>query len=155
MKHTLILDENVYIQSHTCRDIQDSQDNFSSLLLILRMLEECHKIGLTNELMVKYQEKAKLLEKKGRIYSNVIKIWHQFLYRNDKQRLCNNHLKDLPSNLQHDSHVIEPTVFLSGILVTTDNKLKRRLTEWVHKKGLKVDIKSPKEALTFIMERAG
>ena len=69
MKHTFILDENVYIQSHTGRNIHDSQDNFSSMLLIGWMLEKCHQIGLTNELKEKYLQKSKMLEKKGKSFS--------------------------------------------------------------------------------------
>lgn len=149
MKYTFILDENVYIQSHTCKNIKDSQDNFHSLRLILKILEECHKVGLTNELMIKYQEKSKIFKKKGKIYPNVPKIWNKILYRSDKYRLSDNHLKDLPTNLQHDRHVIEPTIFLQGILVTTDDKLRRRVTEWAKKKGISLNIKSPEEALTF------
>lgn len=152
MKYTFILDENVYIQSHTCKNIKDSQDNFYSLRLILKILEECHKVGLTNELITKYQEKSKMFKRKGKIYANVPRIWNKILYRRDKYRLSDNHLKDLPTNLQHDRHVIEPTVFLAGILVTTDAKLRRRLTEWTKKKGSSLNIKSPEEALTFAFQ---
>ena len=154
MKKTFILDENVYIQSHTCRNIQDSQDNYHSLHLITGILLECHKIGLTNELIEKYQEKSKMLKRKGKIQSNVTKIWTNFLIRTDKQMFCNNHLKDLPSNLQHDRHIIEPTIFLSGTLVTTDDKLKKRLTQWAEKKRLKLDVTSPEEAVAFVTELA-
>jgi hypothetical protein len=142
----------VYIQSFTCRNIRDSEDNFSSLHLIVRILEECHKIGLSGELKKKYQEKSKTLEKKRKIYSNVVRIWHHFLYRNDKHRLCGNQLEDLPSNLQHDKHVIEPALFLSGILVTTDGKLKRRLRDWTNEKQIKLKVASPEEAIQLLEE---
>ena len=150
MKHIFVLDENVFIQSFTCRNIQDSQDDFNSLNLILGILRNCHRVGLSSELTLKYREKSKTLEKKEKIYGNVIRIWNNLLYISNKHRLSNSHLENLPTNLLDDSHVIEPTVFLSGILVTTDDKLKRRLTEWAEKKRLKLTIKSPKEALGFI-----
>jgi hypothetical protein len=147
MKHTFILDENVYIQSHTCRNIHDSQDNFSSMLLIGWMLRKCHKIGLNNELKEKYQKKSKILEKKGKSFGNVAKIWNHFLYRTDKHRWCDNHLKDLPLNLLDDQHVIELAIFLNGVLVTTDEKLKDRLTKWAEKKGYSLTITSPADVL--------
>jgi len=150
MKHTFVLDENVYIQSYTCRNIKGSADNFHSLYLILGILEQCHKIGLTNELIEKYQEKSKTLEGSGKIYSNVIRIWKRLVQRNDKHRLSENHLKDLPSNIQHDRHVIEPALFLSGTLVTTDDKLKKRLTKWAEKKRYEINVVSPEEALTKV-----
>lgn len=150
MKHTFVLDENVYIQSYTCRNIKGSADNFHSLHLILRILKECHKIGLTGELIGKYQMKSKMLEKSGKIYGNVARIWRDLAQRNDKHRFNDSHLKDLPSNLRHDKHVIEPALFLSGTLVTTDDKLKRRLTDWAEKKRVRLNVTSPEEALSLI-----
>jgi len=140
----------VYIQSFTCRNIQGSEDNFSSLYLIVRILKECHKIGLAGELIGKYQKKSKALEKSGKIYGNVIRIWKKLVQRSDKHRFNESHLKDLPSNLQHDKHVIEPALFLSGILVTTDDKLKRRLIDWAGKKRIRLNVTSPEEALSLI-----
>jgi len=140
----------VYLQSYTCRNIRDSEDNFSSLCLIVRILEECHKIGLSDELKEKYQKKSKTLEKKRKIYSNVVRIWHHFLYRNDKHRLCGSQLEDLPQKLQHDKHVIEPALFLSGILVTTDDKLKRRLRNRANEKQIKLSVASPEDAIQLL-----
>jgi len=147
MKRIFILDENVYIQSYTCRNVQDSQDNFSSLQLILWILKKCHRIGLTNELKEKYQEKSKTLEKRKKIFGNVARIWNHFLYRVDKQTWCDNHLQKLPSNILHDRHVIEPTIFLKGVLVTTDEKLRDRVTKWAEKNRLNVTLASPADVL--------
>jgi len=150
MKRIFVLDENVYIQSHTCRNIRDSGYNFYSLHLIIRILDECHKIGLNDELIGKYQEKCKGLEKRGRIYSSAVRIWKHMVQRNDKHRLCGSQLGDLPSNLKHDKHVIEPALFLSGILVTTDGKLKRRLRDWANEKQIKLRVASPEEAIQLL-----
>jgi hypothetical protein len=111
------------------------------------MLEKCHKIGLTNELKEKYLQKSKMLEKKGKSFGNVARIWNHFLYRSDKRRWCDNHLKDLPLNLLHDRHVIEPAIFLKGVLVTTDEKLRDRLTKWAEKKGYSITVTSPADVL--------
>jgi len=150
MKHTFVLDENVYIQSYTCRNIQNSADDFCSLHLIVGILKKCHKIGLTGELIGKYLEKSKILEESGKIYSNTVRIWNHLVQTNDKHRFNESHLKDLPSNLQHDKHVIEPALFLSGTLVTTDDKLKKRLTKWAEKKKLEIRVASPEEALSLV-----
>lgn len=149
MKHTFILDENILIQSHTCKDISETADDYNSLGLIITILIECHKIGLTQELADKYWEKSKALESKGKI-TNAVRIWRDFLYRNDKQAQSSSHLEGLPTNLEHDRHVIEPTVFLSGILVTTDDKLKNRLEEWNKKKNFDINIMSPAEAIALL-----
>lgn len=149
MKQTFILDENVYIQSHTCKDIKERKDDFNSLRLIITILDECHKIGLTKELAEKYLEKSKTLENQGKM-TNAVRIWSRFLERNDKQMWCSNHIEDLPSNIEHDRHVAEPTLFLSGILVTTDDKLKKRLKEWGRKKKFDLSIMSPTDAIALL-----
>jgi len=148
MKHIFILDENVFIQSHTCKDIQGSTDDYNSLHLILKILRNCHKIGLTNELAERYRDKCKVLEKKKKINSASIRIWKYLLSTSGKHRFCDSQLKDLPSNLEHDRHVIEPTIFLSGILITTDEKLK--LTKWAEDRGFELSIMSPSEALVVL-----
>ena len=150
MKHIFVLDENVYIQSHTCKAIQDSQDDYDSFHLILHILEECHKIGLCPQLIGKYQEKSKILEEKRQIGSGSIRIWKHLLTRNDKQSHSTSSLNDLPSNLLHDRHIIEPTLFLSGILVTTDEKLKERLIAWAKGKKVELHVMSPKDAILHL-----
>lgn len=147
MKSIFILDENVFIQSHTCRNTENTQDDYNSFHLILHIREECHKIGLTNDLITKYYEKSKTLEKKKAIDGKSIKIWKELISRSDKQLWCSNTLKDLPTNLEHDRHVIEPTMFLRGVLVTTDKKLKSRLPKWAEKKGYSITVKSPADVL--------
>ena len=144
MKYVFILDENVFIQSHTCRNVQNTQDDYTSLRLILHILEECHKIGFTTELKERYWKIFKCLEKAGKIDSKTARIWRDLLSRSDKYRYCGSSLKKVPSNLEHDRHVIEPTVFLSGILVTMDEKLKQKLREWS-----KLETTSPTEALVL------
>lgn len=150
MKHTFILDENVYIQSHTCKDVQNSQDDYNSFHLVLHILEDCHRIGFSPELIGKYQEKSKILEEKRNINSGSIRIWKHLLARNDKQRYSTNSLNDLPSSILHDRHVIEPTFFLSGILVTTDERLKETLLLWAKSKKTEINIMSPKDALLYL-----
>ena len=153
MKQIFVLDENVFIQSHTCENISDSEDNFNSLNLIINILDKCHRIGLSSCLIEKYYEKMKVLEKCKKM-TNAVKIWKDFLYRNDKHVFCDSHQKKLPLNIQHDSHVIEPTMFLSAILVTTDEKLKRRVMGWANKENHRISVKSPKEAMDFIFKIA-
>lgn len=154
MKQIFILDENVYIQSHTCKDIEETTDDFNSLHLIITILDECHKIGLTKELADKYTEKAKALEKRRKL-TNAVRIWSRFLERSDKQVWCSNHIEDLPSNIEHDRHVTDPTLFLSGILVTTDDKLKERLKEWSRKKKFNLNIMSPVDAVAHLQRIHG
>lgn len=151
MKFVFILDEDVFIQSHICRNIQDTDEDFSSLYLVIKILEECHKIGLTPELSEKYYEKSKILERRKEI-TNAVKLWRNFLIRKDKQMWCTNHLNDLPPNLEHDRHVIEPALFLQGTLVTTDQKLKERLDAWIREKQLTLNIRSPRDAIAFLSE---
>jgi hypothetical protein len=110
--------------------------------LILWILNKCHKIGLTKELSERYLQKSQS-------FKNIItiKIWKDILSRSDKQRWCDSHLKDIPSNIEHDRHVIEPAIYLKGILVTTDEKLRERLPKWAENKGYKIVIKSPEDVL--------
>jgi hypothetical protein len=153
MKHVFVLDENVYIQSHTCQDVKNGQDDFNSLHLIISILEKCHKIGLNEELQMKYMEKAKMLEKSGKIAS-AIRVWRNLLYRSDKYVWCESHLKELPSKVEHDRHVIEPTLFLKATLVTTDEKLEKRLNEWGEKNSQDLHITSPEGAVVFLVKLA-
>jgi hypothetical protein len=129
-------------------DIRGSQDDYSSLRLIITILDECRKIGLNEKLKEKYMEKSKTLEKSGKI-SQAVRIWRDLLLRVDKYDWCDNHC-DLPPNLQDDQHVIEPTLFLHGILVTTDDKLRRRVAEWAETKKLRLEVMSPKEAVDHL-----
>jgi hypothetical protein len=151
MKQIFVLDENVLIQSHTCRNISNSEDDFNSLNLIINILEECHKIGLSSKLVEKYCEKITDIEK-CRKPANALKIWRNFLNRKDKQVMCDSHQKKIPLNIQHDAHVIEPALFLSAILVTTDKKLKARVLQWSEIEHHRISVKSPKEAMDFIFE---
>jgi len=146
MKKTFILDENVYIQSHTCRNIEDSQDNFNSAYLILWMLKKCHKIGLNNELIKKYNEKSKMFRNVA-IYGNVPRIWNEFLNRPEKHRFNSNHLNDLPEHFEDDRHIIELAIFLGATLVTADGRLKNELPNWAEEKKFTINIKSPAEVL--------
>ena len=151
MKRIFVLDENVFIQSHTCRNIQNLEDDFESLGLIITILRKCHKIGLSCELKKKYLEKTKTLENQNKI-THAIRLWTQLLSRSDKNEFCDNEKRDIPKNIQHDKHVINPTLFLSGILVTTDIKLVKRLSKWIEKQKLKLQIMSPKEAVKYLEE---
>ena len=146
MKRVFILDENVYIQSHTCKNIENYQDNFNSLHLIIWMLEKCHKIGVNNELIVKYSETSKMFNNVA-IYGNVPRIWKNFLNRPEKHLFTSNHLNDLPEHFEDDRHVIELAIFLRATLVTMDGRLKDELPEWTEERGFIIDIKTPAEIL--------
>lgn len=151
MKRVFVLDENVFIQSHNCRSIDNSEDDFNSLNLIINILDKCHKIGLNYELRSKYKEKSKTL-KKCASTAIAVRVWARILGRNDKQVFCESHQTSLPANVRHDSHVVDPALFLSAILVTTDEKLKKRLLEWAEKEKHEISIKSPKEAVTYLSQ---
>ena len=146
MKRVFILDENVYIQSHTGKNIEDSQDNFNSLDLITWMLRKCHKIGLNNELIEKYYEKSKMI-KNVAIFGIVPRIWNNFLNRSEKHQFNSNPLNDLPPKFEDDRHVIELAIFFKATLVTMDGRLKTELTEWAKGKKFNITIKSPAEVL--------
>lgn len=148
MKHIFVLDENILIQSHNCKSVNGSEDTFDSLNLVINILEKCHKIGLSNELIAKYQEWLKKLKEDG---TNIpaVNLWRHF-FTKEKSILCDNHLNNLPSNLEHDRHVIEPALFLKGTLVTTDGKLKEKWNAWTESNRYRLDIKPPKEALDFL-----
>ena len=64
--------------------------------------------------------------------------------------MCDNYQKDIPENIKHDSHVINPTLFLHGILVTTDERLKRRVLVWADEKEINFSVMSPEEANVFL-----
>ncbi len=53
-------------------------------------------------------------------------------------------------NIEHDRHVAEPTLFLQGILVTTDDRLKERLKEWSAQKRHDLKMMSPAEAVEYL-----
>jgi len=150
MKDTFIIDENVFIQSHTCKNIKNSADDFSALGLVFEILSRCHKIGLTPELTQKYQEKSKILEENKKLNPACIRMWSQLWMRNDKQRYCTSCLNNLSSNILHDRHVIEPAVFLSGVLVTTDEKLIERVTAWAKTVNRELRIMSPQQAISHL-----
>jgi hypothetical protein len=147
-KKVFILDENVLLQSFTCKN-NNKDDDFDSIELVTTILRKCHKLGLSCELQQKYFEKMKMFERPGMIMP-IAKIWSQFLVRKEKQRYCESYQKNLPLSIQHDSHVINPTLFLSGILVTTDEELKEKLRMWAKENGFQVDVKSPKEAIEYL-----
>jgi hypothetical protein len=50
----------------------------------------------------------------------------------------------------HDRHVIEPAVFLKGVLVTTDDKLKEKMRVWLEEHS-SLQILSPKEAFDYLI----
>ncbi|MCJ7770354.1 hypothetical protein MUP37_02130 [Candidatus Bathyarchaeota archaeon] len=150
MKHVFVLDENILVQSHNCKDIKNpDEENYDSLELVITILTKCHKIGLTSELITKYQEWLKKLEQK-RTNIPMIRAWNHFLVNRNKHVVCDNHLNDLPTNLDHDRHVIEPAHFLNGTLVTRDQNLKERWNAWNQSKQYNLDIKSPKDAIAFL-----
>ena len=149
MKTTFVLDENVFIQSHTCRDINSDGNNYSSLQLVISILDKCHNIGLSPALATLYWQKSKMLEETKKLNSICARIWKDFLFRNDKHCYCDNQLNDLPDNVLHDRHIIEPAVFLSGILVTTDDKLKEKMKPWL-KNHSSFLILSPSDALDYL-----
>jgi hypothetical protein len=148
MKQIYVLDENVLIQSFTCKD-NDSVDDFDSGELVAAILRKCHKIGLSCELRKRYFDKMKSLETVGKT-TTAARIWTHLLYRKDKFTFCESNLKNLPASIEHDHHVIEPALFLSGILVTTDNKLREKLTQWCEKQGYQIEIKSPRNAIEYL-----
>jgi hypothetical protein len=150
LKEIFILDENVFIQSHTCRDIKDKQDDFDSLGLIIQILSRCHKIGLSLDLESKYQEKQKNLEIRKGINGASVRIWRSFFQRQDKQCLSTSQINDLPQNVLHDRHVVEPALFLSGILVTTDEKLKERLEKWAEENHHQLRVMTPNDAISHL-----
>jgi hypothetical protein len=43
-----------------------------------------------------------------------------------------------------------PALFLLGILVTTDQKLRKRAQAWVKERHLEIVAKSPKEAVEYL-----
>lgn len=150
MKATFVLDENVFIQSHTCKNISDHEDNYFSLELIISILYRCHNIGLSPKLAEVYWQKLKTLEESKKIDPVCTKVWRNLLSRQDKCRYSDNHLNDLPNNVLHDRHVIEPAFFLSGVLVTTDERLKERLNNWATEVHRNLRVMSPVDALAHV-----
>ena len=151
MKEVFVLDENVFIQSHTCKSIEKCEDDdFNSLELIIQILNRCHKIGFSSELVTKYAEKEKMLKDGRKICVPSLKIWKSFLYRQDKQSCSENHLNDLPTNVVHDRHVVEAAFFLSGVLVTTDGKLSDRIKDWCRANKQTLRVMSPKDAISYL-----
>lgn len=149
-KHIFVLDENVFIQSHTGKSIDGSRDDYNSFHLILHILVDCHKIGLCSELMSKYNKKSKMLENYNRINNQSVRIWRDLLQKKEKQIFSESHLNDVPSDLLDDRHVIEPAIFLSGILVTTDEKMKKRVREWAEKNSHCLTVELPTGALAYV-----
>jgi len=149
MKHVFVLDENVLIQSNNCKSVNGSKDDYDSLDLVINILKKCHKIGLSDELIAKYRKWLKKLESE-RISVPTIRLWSRFLSNKEKHIQCSNHINNLPSDLEHDRHVIEPAFFLKGTLVTTDRKLKKRWNAWTDSNQFGLDIKSPEEAIVLL-----
>jgi hypothetical protein len=111
---------------------------------------DCHKVGLCSELVSKYYEKSKTLEIGNRIDNQSVRIWRDLLQKKEKQIFSESHLNDMPSNLAHDRHVIEPAIFLSGILVTADEKMKERVLDWAQKNSQRLTVELPIGALAYV-----
>jgi hypothetical protein len=150
LKATFVLDENVLIQSHTCKNIEDDGENYASHVLVSTIYEKCHNIGLSPKLRESYYDKIKTLEQQKPFSGITTRIWTRFLSRNDKHKDCESQLSDLPSKVLHDRHVIEPAFFLKGILVTTDGKLKENMRGWLETHSPLL-IMSPQEAFDYLV----
>lgn len=149
-KKTFVLDENVLLQSNSCTSITDDTDDYSSLKLAITILDKCHNIGLSPMLKELYWQKLKTLEVQKKLSPVTIRIWKQFLLRTDKHRYSEAQLSDLPNNVIHDRHVIEPAFFLNGVLVTTDDKLMEKMKTWLDKHS-SLQILSPKDAYDYLL----
>jgi hypothetical protein len=148
-RHIFVLDENVLFQSHSCKTIKGDDYDYSSLELIIQILRNKHRLGLTDELKKKYLGWLEKLGKEG-TNPHALRVWKLFLFDRNKHIFNENHLNDLPRNLFHDRHVIEPAYFLEGTLVTTDGKLEDRWNEWTMHDQFPLDIQPPPEAVKFL-----
>ena len=152
MKHIFILDENVLLFAITGKNCHD-EDDTSACNLILQMARNCHRVAWNHELKIRYSRKIDaLLKGRTKPFANAQKVLFGLMTKQEKN-LENESCLDLDLDLDDDKHVINLAISTSGILVTEDYRLKKKLErkKLVVKYGLK--IVTPEEALAFADDR--
>lgn len=152
MKHTFVLDENVFVSANTGQNAHNRVD-YSSSLLVLQIGRNCHRIAWNAELRRRYGRLNDRLSRR-REYDPFMKasrlIFH--FMANQGKNLHNESCLKLDPDLENDSHIVSLAVFTEGILVTEDTRLKRELQRKNLAARHRLRIVEPKEALQFADE---
>lgn len=130
-REIFLLDENVFIFSHTLENEQGEIDTSSSEL-VQAVMANCHGLALSQELLARYSRKADAIQREGSPVAGtpVLPLMKEAAIIGKLE-----YVSDPPPIVQetdiHDDDV--PVVRLASaaaaILVTTDNRLRQRLEQ--------------------------
>lgn len=148
MKKQFVLDENILISTATLKN-ERGEDDYASLTLFGSIVVNCHKILLTEEILQKYYDKFKTLDKDEYVVVNIASAFAS-LMTNDEKIIWDVNLEHSYPEKAFDGDDIS-YVNLSAkrhaILVTQDNKLIEDLLKASITATYKFEVKRPEAAI--------
>ena len=156
MKKSFVLDLNIIPQSWLGTNEQGIRD-YSSALLLLDIIENCHRIIVNNYLLTKYSEKTDQVKRihRGAKILNAINVIHQAMKTTNKVKIESDILDiSFPEGSFHDDDL--PIVTLAArnraVLVTTDNNLIRKLRESSIAHSYSIKPERPEDAIMYAVD---
>ncbi len=132
MKRIFVIDENVYVFFHTQQNEKGIED-LSSLRMVESAIANCHSIALSYELYRRYSRKHEVIPARGRLATprSLISLFKDALANPPKGVLVENAPPLIRETEFHndDIPVVRVAAATKAILVTTDDRLIRRLDE--------------------------
>lgn len=153
MKRVFVIDENVYIFFHTQRD-ETGSENTSSLRAVESLIANCHSIALSYELWQSYWQKHNALMAQGHFpfARSLIALLRAGFAISDKNIVVVD-----PPPLEREAEfdnddvpLVRVAVATRAILITTDNRLARRLQETGIASEYGIKVIRPEVALNLV-----
>jgi len=153
MKKNFVLDLNIIPQSWLGTN-ERNQEDYSSALLLLNIIENCHRVIINNYLLRKYSEKTDQVKRihGGAKVLNAINVIHHAMKKRNKVKIDSDILDiNFPEGSFHDDDI--PIVTLAArnqaILATTDDNLIRKLRESSIAQSYSIKPERPEDAIRY------